>query len=313
MVRTSRPLVERMALVWHDWFATSNAGVGSQRLMLGQNNLFRSHGLGSFDQLLLSVTRDPAMLLWLSGTDNEKGSPNENYGREMMELFTLGAGRGYTERDVREQARALTGFRYDWDDDKGPVNFRYDRERHDTGDEADLRQARALRLEGLVPARRPQPEPPLVLRREALELLHPRRRPRRRRGAASSSSTSAAGFAVRPVVEAILRHPRLYNGPRMVKPPVVYLAGMLRAQRRGIDTDAWTWLSNQAGPAALLSAERRRLERRPLARHGLVPGPLGDRRLRPRAPPSSRPRRTARSIADEARRARARVLGHARR
>ena len=127
MVRSNRPLVERMTLVWHDWFATSNAGVGSQRLMLQQNGLFRRHGLGSFYNLLLAVTRDPAMLLWLNGTDNEKDAPNENYGREMMELFTLGASRGYSERDVREQARALTGWRNDWNDEKGPVNFRFDR------------------------------------------------------------------------------------------------------------------------------------------------------------------------------------------
>src|SRR5216684_3654278 len=92
MVRTSTPLVERMTLVWHDWFATSNAGVGSQRLMLAQNQLFRDHGLGSFKELLLDVTRDPAMLLWLNGSDNSRWSPNENYAREMMELFTLGAG-----------------------------------------------------------------------------------------------------------------------------------------------------------------------------------------------------------------------------
>src|SRR5438132_1520019 len=95
MVRTTTPLVERMALVWHDWFATSNDGVGSQRLMLRQNDLFRAHALGPFEQLILAVTRDPAMLLWLNGSDNSKESPNENYGREMMELFSLGAGRGY--------------------------------------------------------------------------------------------------------------------------------------------------------------------------------------------------------------------------
>ena len=80
MVRTSRPLVERMTLIWHDWFATSNNGVGSQRLMLNQNELFRHHGLGSFHELLLDVTKDPAMLLWLNGSDNSKDSPNENYG-----------------------------------------------------------------------------------------------------------------------------------------------------------------------------------------------------------------------------------------
>ncbi len=89
MVRTSRPLVERMTLIWHDWFATSNNGVGSQRLMLNQNQLFRRQGLGSFHELLIEVTEDPAMLLWLNGSDNSKDSPNENYAREMMELFTF--------------------------------------------------------------------------------------------------------------------------------------------------------------------------------------------------------------------------------
>jgi uncharacterized protein (DUF1800 family) len=133
MVRTNRPLVERMTLIWHDWFATSNSGVGSQTLMLRQNRLFRRYSLGSFEHLLLAVTRDPAMLLWLNGTDNRKGSPNENYARELMELFTLGAGRGYTERDVREQARALTGFENDWKRGVGPTNFHFERERHDGG------------------------------------------------------------------------------------------------------------------------------------------------------------------------------------
>ena len=107
MVRTSRPLVERMTLVWHDWFATSNAGVGNQKLMLKQNDLFRNHGLGSFQQLLLDVTAGPGDAR--SGSTaprTTKDAPNENYAREMMELFTLGADRGaYTERDVREQAR----------------------------------------------------------------------------------------------------------------------------------------------------------------------------------------------------------------
>ena len=134
MVRTSRPLVERMTLVWHDWFATSNEGVGSQRLMLDQNELFRSHALGSFQQLLLDVTHDPAMLLWLNGTENRKDAPNENYAREMMELFTLGADTGaYTERDVREQARSLTGWQDRWSKNDGPVDFHFDPADHDDG------------------------------------------------------------------------------------------------------------------------------------------------------------------------------------
>src|SRR5438105_12504512 len=134
MVRTSRPLVERMALVWHDWFATSNDGVGSQRLMLGQNELFRRAGLGNFGDLLLAVTRDPAMLLWLNGTENRKDAPNENYARERMELFTLGADRhAYTERDVREQARSLTGWENDWTRARGDFNFHFAADNHDPG------------------------------------------------------------------------------------------------------------------------------------------------------------------------------------
>lgn len=94
MVRSGQSLVERMALVWHDWFATSNAGVNSQQHMLDQVDMFRVQGLGSFHDLLRAVTVDPAMLTWLNGTDNRAGETNENYGREVMELFTLGADRG---------------------------------------------------------------------------------------------------------------------------------------------------------------------------------------------------------------------------
>ena len=246
MVRTNRPLVERMTLVWHDWFATSNSGVGSQRLMLKQNALLRRRSLGSFRELLLDVTRDPAMLLWLSGAENTKTSPNENYARELMELFTLGEGNGYGERDVREQARALTGFRYDWRRGAGPTNFRLDRSRHDPGFKVvfgrrgtfDWRDACNLCLQH---RRHPAffvdklwsyfvPVPPSASTRRALERLYHER-----------------DLEVRPVVEAILRHPAVYTGPRMVKPPVVYLAGLLRGLGRGVDTSAWTWLAGMAG------------------------------------------------------------------
>ncbi len=94
MVSTDQPLVERMALVFHDWFATSNDGVSKQQQMIDQSNLFRSACFGSFLDLFKAVTVDPAMLQWLNGDENRKSAPNENYGREMMELFSLGADRG---------------------------------------------------------------------------------------------------------------------------------------------------------------------------------------------------------------------------
>jgi uncharacterized protein (DUF1800 family) len=102
------PLRERMTLVWHDHFATSNEKVDDVRLMHAQNELFRAHALGDFRALLAGVARDPAMLLWLDGDSNRVGRPNENFARELLELFTLGIG-NYAERDVRETARALSG------------------------------------------------------------------------------------------------------------------------------------------------------------------------------------------------------------
>jgi uncharacterized protein (DUF1800 family) len=245
MVRTSRPLVERMTLVWHDWFATSNAGVGSQRLMLQQNELLRRHALGSFRDLLRDITSDPAMLVWLSGVENSNRAPNENYGRELMELFTLGEGNGYGEQDVREQARALTGWRADWKRGAGMTNFRFDRSRHDGGMKTifgkrgtfDWKDACSLCLQH---ERHPAfvvqklwgyfiPTAPDAATRTSLEGMY------------------RETYEIRPLVEAILRHPALYTGPRMVKSPIVYTAGLLRGLGRGIDTSAWVWMGDVAG------------------------------------------------------------------
>src|SRR3954447_6598210 len=132
MVRSDQQLVERMTLIWHDWFATSNDSVGNTKLMIGQNETLRGGALGSFKDLLTAVTKDPAMLIWLNGIDNRKRAANENYAREMMELFSLGADRGaYTETDIREMARTLTGWRNDWSNQLGAHNFRCDASFHD--------------------------------------------------------------------------------------------------------------------------------------------------------------------------------------
>jgi uncharacterized protein (DUF1800 family) len=109
MVFTGHPLRERMTLFWHNHFATSQSKVQNAGLMQRQNDLFRAHALGDFKALLAAVGKDPAMLIWLDSTANRKAHPNENYAREVMELFTLGRGR-YGENDVREAARAFTGW-----------------------------------------------------------------------------------------------------------------------------------------------------------------------------------------------------------
>jgi uncharacterized protein (DUF1800 family) len=109
MLYSTHQLQEKVTLFWHNRFATSAGKVDQPQLMHGQMELFRRQGLGSFRDLLASVGHDPAMLVWLDGQYNRKGKPNENYAREVMELFTLGIG-NYTETDVKQLARAFTGW-----------------------------------------------------------------------------------------------------------------------------------------------------------------------------------------------------------
>jgi uncharacterized protein (DUF1800 family) len=104
------PLGERLTLLWHNHFATSNDKVEDPAAMRRQNDRFRKYSRGPFGELLRAVVHDPALLTWLDAPANRKGKPNENLGRELMELFTLGVGH-YTEQDVKEAARALTGWK----------------------------------------------------------------------------------------------------------------------------------------------------------------------------------------------------------
>jgi uncharacterized protein (DUF1800 family) len=214
--------------------------------MLTQNELFREHGLGSFHELLLRVTEDPAMLLWLNGTDNSKDSPNENYAREMMELFSLGAGRGYTEQDVRQQARALTGFRNDWKEGVGSVDFRYDPRYHDPGVKTIFRRRGAFTWKDSVRLSVAHPDHPSFFVAK-LWSYFVAGQPDAATQRALERIYVSSGHEIRPVVTAILQHPALYAGGRLVKSPVVYTAGLLRRIGRGIDTTAWAWLDAMAG------------------------------------------------------------------
>jgi uncharacterized protein (DUF1800 family) len=246
MVRGNQPLVERMTLVWHDWFATSNQKVGSQALMLNQNQTLRAGALGSFEALLSSVTRDPAMLLWLDGVKNTSRAPNENYGRELMELFTLGASNGYTETDVREQARALTGWRsLAAKQGAQPSDFFFQRQAHDAGAKTIFGRTGPFDWQDSCRLCVTHPDHAGFFVHKLWSYFVP---------AAPDATTVAGlaalyrkGFAVKPVVAAILQHPALYADARMVKPPVVYTAGLLRALGRGVAGVLWTRLDDQSG------------------------------------------------------------------
>ena len=126
MVETPRPLEEKMTLFWHGHFATNYRTIEDSYHMFLQNQTFRKHALGSYAKLMFEIIRDPAMLAYLNNNDSRKDKPNENLAREIMELFSLGVG-NYSEKDIKEGARALTGYTYDDD------AFVFRRDNHDTG------------------------------------------------------------------------------------------------------------------------------------------------------------------------------------
>ena len=247
MIRSDQQLVERMTFIWHDWFANSNEKVDDQQRMLDQNDLMRERALGSFHDLFLAITANPAMLVFLDGIYNDKYEPNENYAREMMELFSLGADRGaYTETDVREMARTLTGWTAEWTESSGLQNFRFDPSRHDYTPKTVFGQTGNWNWEDAVRLCVTHPlhasffvsklwgyfvgEPPSEATLASLQGLY-----------------IGSQYSIRAVVEAILQHPDFLEGPELVTPPVVYNVGLLRAIGRPIDTTAWSWLCSSAG------------------------------------------------------------------
>ena len=133
MLNTPHPLLEKLTLFWHGHFATSAAKVTDVRMMDAQNVVLRKHALGRFGPLLAEVSKDPAMLVWLDSTTNHKAHPNENFAREVMELFCLGLG-NYSEHDIKEAARAFTG----WELRHGV--FRFNAAQHDDGEKTVLGQ-----------------------------------------------------------------------------------------------------------------------------------------------------------------------------
>jgi uncharacterized protein (DUF1800 family) len=133
MLNSGHPLREKMTLFWHNHFATSINKVKSTQLMERQNELLRKYALGNFHPFLMEMSKDPAMLIWLDSNSNVKAHPNENYAREVMELFSLGVG-NYTETDIREAARAFTGWHTDGE------QFEFNPGFHDEGEKSILKQ-----------------------------------------------------------------------------------------------------------------------------------------------------------------------------
>ncbi len=126
MLTSPRPLQEKMALFWHGHFATNEPKVRDYRKLLAELKLYQDHGTGNFRDLMVAMAEDPGMLTFLDAGVNVKGAPNENFAREIMEMFTMGVG-NYTEKDIREAARAFTGWNY------VDLKFVVNKDQHDDG------------------------------------------------------------------------------------------------------------------------------------------------------------------------------------
>ena len=143
MLATRRPLEEKLTLFWHGHFATGNGKVRDTRMMFRQNEMLRDNAAGNFRDLLVGILTDPAMLVYLDNAENRKGHPNENFGRELLELFTMGVG-NYTEQDIREASRAFTG----WTNDV--LEFRFDAATHDDGEKTFLGRTGAFNGDDII-------------------------------------------------------------------------------------------------------------------------------------------------------------------
>ena len=151
MITTKAPLHEKIALFWHGIFATGYPKVIHGKALSDQIRMFRMHGMGRLDNLLMELAKDPAMIVWLDNQDNHKGSINENWGRELLELFSMGVG-NYSEDDIKECARAFTGWTLgnteymvlrsmrdsDWPYGRIAWHFEYREDDHDEGDKTFL-------------------------------------------------------------------------------------------------------------------------------------------------------------------------------
>ena len=242
MLKTRAPLREKMVLFWHDHFATSFQKVRQPVLLVMQNELFRKNATGSFKELAHEIVKDPAMMLYLDTQSSKKGKPNENFAREVMELFTLGEG-NYSEQDIKEAARAFTGYQLNrasgtvvhnkrqWDNGEKTIFGRKDRFDGDGVVDVIFEQSAAA---AYVPSKLWEyfvaENPP----KEGVEAL--------------AKSFKAANFQIEPLLREIFLSKAFYAEAvvhNQIKSPIQYLVQMLKELEL-----------QQAPPAYILSAQQ---------------------------------------------------------
>ena len=230
MVNSKRPLLEKMTYFWHDHFATSVRTVrqvapDEQPYMMTQNNLLREHALGNFKEMVQAIAVDPAMLVWLDNRRNVKEHPNENWARELLELFTMGVG-NYTDQDVVEAARAFTG----WGLNRRKGEFRFDLLKHDSGFKTFLGEFGMFNGDHIIDIVFEQDVTAEFITRKLWEfLVYPD--PSETLIAELADVFRESDYEIRPLMRAIFEHPDFFSERAyraLIKSPVDLFVGLFR-------------------------------------------------------------------------------------
>jgi uncharacterized protein (DUF1800 family) len=229
---STHPLREKMTLFWHNHFVSSFAKVQSVPNTFNQNKLLRKHALGKFPEFLLEVSKDPAMIVYLDSNNNIKGKPNENYAREVMELFSLGVG-NYTEKDVQEAARAFTGWHTN-----GKDKFEFNDRFHDSDSKTILGQKGKWNGDDVVRIITEQKAcAPFLVRKFYRFFVSENAEPPNALLAPLADSFRKSGYDIAAVLGTILRSRHFFSEHayhQRVKSPVEFTLGAARAVGLGL-------------------------------------------------------------------------------
>ena len=233
MLHGNNPLHERMTLLWHNHFATSYAKVLSVPAMSAQNDLFRREATGSFRTLLHDICSDVAMLVWLDGNANRKRQPNENFARELMELFSLDVG-NYTEKDIQEAARAFTGWHVRKD------SFWFNEGQHDPAEKTVFGESGPFNGEQIVELCLKQPACPIFIARKLLREFVCSE-PEKPELEAVAGLIREHNFELNPVLQTLLKSQLFFDAGhrgRLIKSPIDLVVGTFRLLEHSPNLDS---------------------------------------------------------------------------
>ncbi len=226
MASTPSPLTERMTLFWHNHFTSAFRKVRAPILLYRQNLTLRQHALGNFAKLVHAMAADPAMIVYLDSLQNRRGHPNENFARELLELFTLGEGQGYTESDIKEAARAFTG----WSLERETGAYRFRPFLHDDGEKTFIGRTGRFNGTDIVEIVLKQPRVAEYITEKAWrEFISEQPDAVETKRIADRFRTS--GYEIKVLMSEVLLSPHFWaaqNRGRLVRSPVELIVGMLR-------------------------------------------------------------------------------------